>query len=422
MKNNLLLTFITASALLPALPAVAQDESETITTVVVGNKGNVEEIQSTFVENAPKRYRESGLPRFAIVGHDNKFYMGIGMQLNGEASFDFGDEMPSSYNFIPSSIQPKTPGDGGNLRFTAATSNIYLNVVALPGTENRVGLFFKGKFTNANYGFKLAHLYVKYRGLTAGYTNSLFQDVAAIPYTIDAQGPNGTAALTVMTGSWTQKFTDNFSGAIGVEAPTADMGLGGQTRQVTQRIPAIPLYLQYGWGSTSHIRASFMFRPLQYRNLLEAENKSELGWGVQLSGLAEIASPVTFYYAATYGYGIADYLQDTTGLGLDALPNAKDPGKIKLCESMGLTGGLSFQLAKKWESNLSYSHLTNWADKDCAPAGSTYRYGDYATANIMYDLNRFLTFGLEYNYGHVKDINGASYHTNRLQGLLSVTF
>lgn len=425
MKQHLLYCGILATALMPATAAFAQSstsEPETV-TVIVGDKTASDEVEIEFTQNQPQRTRESGLPRFAIVGHDRKFYMGIGAQFNGLAAFDFGDAMPSTTDFIPSSMTRPAPGNGGNLRFSAATSNIYLNVVALPGSKDKVGLFFKMSFNNGDgYGFHLSHFYVTYRGLTAGYTSSLFQDDAAIPYTIDNQGPNGLAANTVVTGSWTQNFTKNFSGAIGVEAPTANMTNGVSARQVTQRIPAFPLYLQYAYGDASHIRASVLLRPLQYRNIVKEENTGKLGWGVQLSGVTEIVAPLTFYYSAVYGKGIANYLQDTEDLSLDATPSLTHPGHMQLTESMGLTAGLGIQFSKKWQANLSYSHLTNWYDKEARPAADTYRYGDYAAANILYDLNRFLTFGLEYDYGHAKDLNGRSFHCNRLQGLLQVTF
>lgn len=427
MKKTLLLVLTGTLAVAAPATVAAQNgnANEEITTVIVGDKGAVEEVISELDYNAPQRTRESGLPRFAIVGHDRKFYMGIGAQFNGVAAFDWGDNMPSTINFIPSSMTPPAPGNGGKLGFSATTSNFYLNVVALPGTENKIGLFFKGTFEGANYGFQLSHFYVKYRGLTAGYTNSLFQDNGAMPYTIDNQGPNGSAATTVMTGSWTQDFGKGFSGAIGVEAPSSNMADNrpGYTRQVTQRIPAIPLYLQYGWdGGNSHIRLSAIARPLQYRNLVQGKNKTPMGWGVQLSGMVKICDPVTFYYDATYGYGIANYLQDDEGMGLDAMASFRKDGKMKLTESMGLTGGLSFQLSRKWQSSIVYSHLSNWTGSDVRPEAGAYRYGDYVAANILYDLNRFLTFGLEYDYGHAKDFGGNGLHTNRLQGLLQVTF
>lgn len=408
-----------------AVAANAQDSAiteERISSVFVGDKEAAVSFEEEMILNMPKEKRASGLPRFAIIGHDRKFYMGIGVQANAIAEFDWGDEMPSAVDFTPSSIVPRTAGNGGNLRFQAASSSIYMNIVALPGSENRVGLFFKGKFSGPNYGFKMSHLYVKYRGLTAGYNNSLFEDSEAMPYTIDSEGPNGSASLSVMTGSWTQNFTDNFSGAIGIESTVADMTNGSYAVQTTQRLPAIPLYLQYGRDKDTHIRFSAIMRPMQYRNLKKQHNENLFGWGIQLSGLTKIAGPVTLYFDATYGYGIGSYLQDDADLGLDATPNYAKAGKMNLVQSLGLTGGLSFDLGKKWESNLTYSHLTNWTKASCRPAGSVYRYGDYVAANVMYDLNKFLTFGIEYDYGHAKDFSGNSVHANRLQGLLSVSF
>ena len=51
-----------------------------------------------------------------------------------------------------------------------------------------------------------------------------------------------------------------------------------------------------------------------------------------------------------------------------------------------------------------------------------YRYGDYVAANLIYSVNRFVSAGIEYDYGHRKDFDGGSLHTNRLQLQLAVTF
>lgn len=193
MKNTTCFALAAAFCMVPTMLAAqetSQDEPEV--TVILGDPNYADDVSIEFKENAPKRKRDAGLPRFAIIGNEQKFYLGIGAQFLGEAVMDFGDEMPSPYSFTPSSITPATPGNGANLRFTALTSSIYLNAVALPGTKNRVGLFFKAKIKNGNdYGFDVSHFYVTYRGFTAGYTSSLFADGAAMPYTIDDEGPNG---------------------------------------------------------------------------------------------------------------------------------------------------------------------------------------------------------------------------------------
>lgn len=424
MKKSLLITLAGSFIAVPSVMVAQTPDDETVVSVIVGDENSAVDVQEEFIDNAPKRKNDNGLPRFAIVGKDNKFYLGLGASFLGEGVVDFGGDMPSPYAFVPSSITPATPGNGASLRFTALTSSFYINAVALPGTKDKVGLFFKAEINDGNdYGFDVSHFYVTYRGFQVGYTSSLFADGAAMPYTIDDQGPNGSANISLFTAGYTHEFTPSFTGAIGIDAPTADITAGDGTATVNQRIPAIPLYLQYGWdGGDSHIRLSGLVRPIQYRDLVAGKNHTPVGWGVQLSGLAKVLPALTLYYDATYGQGISNYLQDNTGLGLDAVPEADHSGKCRLMNSMGLTAGMTINLTSRLSFNAVYSHVTNWAPSGTAPGEEQYRYGDYAAANLIYAVNKIIGVGVEYDYGHRKSFDDASLHSNRLQAQLSVTF
>ncbi len=393
-----------------------------VVEIVNDSDTNPADVEKAFKKNAPSAPNDNGLPRFALVGKNDKFYLGIGGQFLGEGVFDFGDNMPSTLLFTPSSITPRTPGNGGNLGFGWQTSSIYLNFVAMPGTDNQLGVFFKGNFMGTNNNFGCFHFYARYRGLTAGYTNSLFTDGAAEPMTIDFEGPNGYPFLNLFTAYWEQPFTTHFSGAIGVEAPTASLTTGHGTATVNQRVPAIPLYLQYAWdGGNSHLRLSGLVRPMQYRNTVAEKNSTMTGLGVQLSGMAHIAGGLSVNYNAAYGRGIGTYLQDDNGLGLDAVPSTT-AGSLDMVKTMGVTGGLSYNFSSKVSTNLTYSHLTNWLKDTSLAQSEQYRYGDYVAANVIYNVNKFVSAGLEYDYGHRKSFDGTSLHTNRLQLQLAVTF
>lgn len=393
-----------------------------VVSVLNSDTADVSRVERHLKENAPKSTKDNGLPRFAIVGKDHKYYISIGAQFLGEGVFDFGDNLSSSTLFTPSAITPASKGNRSSLGFGWQTSSIYLNVVAMPGTDNQVGLFFKGNFMGNNNSFNCFHFYAKYRGLTVGYTNSIFTDGAAEPMTIDFEGPNGYPFITMFTAYWTQNFTKNFSGAIGIDAPSTSITTGHESEDVKQRIPAIPLYLQYAWdGGNSHLRLSGLIRPMQYRNMAVQDNKVLTGLGVQLSGMAHIYGPLSLSYNAAYGKGISTYLQDDNGLGLDAVPSAT-VGEMNMVKSMGVTGGLNIALSSKVTSNLVYSHLTNWLSDHSVVDGSQYRYGDYVAANVIYNINKFVAAGIEYNYGHRKSFDKSSLHTNRLQMQFSVTF
>ena len=393
-----------------------------VTTPLHNDKANPDDVEKSLKGNAPKSPNDNGLPRFALVGKNNEFYLGIGGQFLGEGVFTWGDAMPSATLFTPSSLTPSTPGNGGNTQFAWQSSSIYLNFVAMPGSDNQIGVFFKGNFMGNNSSFNCFHFYAKYRGLTAGYTNSLFTDGAAEPMTIDFEGPNGYPFITLFTAYWEQNFTKNFSGAVGIDAPSASMTTGNSTAAVNQRIPAIPLYLQYAWNDgAAHVRLSGLIRPLQYRNMTEGANKTEVGGGVQLSGMTKVAGNLSANFNAAYGRGIGTYLQDDNGLGMDAVATS-EAGHMKTVKTFGVTGGLSYAFSSKVSTNLTYSHLVNSLPDNAVVSKDQYRYGDYVAANVIYNINKFVSAGIEYDYGHRKDFNGEGLHANRLQCQLAVTF
>ncbi|MDE6298052.1 MAG: hypothetical protein K2M10_00200, partial [Muribaculaceae bacterium] len=389
MKKTLLLSLVALSAG-TSIPfnAFAQRDNriheKDVVTILGNDTTSASTVESALKKNAPQTPNENGLPRFALVGKDGKFYIGLGAQFLGEAVFDWGDAMPSPTSMTPADIQPRTPGNGSNLRFAWQTSSIYMNVVAMPGNDNQIGVFLKAKFTGANNSFHVSHLYAKYRGLTVGQTNSLFTDGAAEPFTIDSEGPNGYPDLSLFTAYWQQKFTDNFSGAIGIDAPSNSFSYSATTSDINQRIPAIPLYLQYAWnGGDSHLRLSGIVRPMQYRDLVSNKNTVITGGGVQLSGMTSITDKLSVQFNAAYGKGIGNYLQDDNDLGLDAVASS-EPGKLETVTNLGLTGGLTYNFTPNLSSNLVYSHLTNWFADDAVGIGDKYRYGDYVAANLVY--------------------------------------
>lgn len=423
-KTAITLLTALAAAAVPSISSAQHDGrlQKGVTTVVNSDTVDAARVEKHLKANAPSAPNDNGLPRFAIVGKDHKFYIGIGAQFLGEGVYDFGDNLSSATLFTPSALTPSTPGNRSSLKFGWQSSSIYLNVVALPGSADQVGVFFKGNFMGSGNGFNCFHFYARYRGLTAGYTSSVFTDGAAEPMTIDFEGPNAYPYITLFTASWTQKFTDHLSGAIGIEAPTASFTTGDHTAIVNQRTPAVPLYLQYGYNDgNAHIRLSGLVRPMQYRNLDKGSNATLTGLGIQLSGMTPLCGPLTFSYNAAYGRGIGNYLQDDNGLGLDAVATT-DPGRMEMVRSLGVTAGLNYVLTPRLSANLVYSHLTNWMPGSALADGSQYRYGDYVAANLIYSINRFVSAGIEYDYGHRKSFDSASLHANRIQMQFAVTF
>lgn len=393
-----------------------------VVSVVNNDTTDNSHAENAFKSIAPSSTKDNGLPRFAIMGKEHKFYLGIGGQFLGEAVYDIGAEVGSNTNFTPSAFTPALPGNGAGLGFAWQTSSIYLNFVALPLAANKVGLFFKANFKGANNTFHCSHFYAKYRGLTIGYTSSIFTDGEAEPMTIDSEGQNGYPDNTLYNISWVQKFTKHVSGAIGLDAPVTSLLTNAHTAMVKQRVPSIPFYVQYAWDDdASHVRLSGILRPMQYRDAVASRNGSFLGRGVQLSGETHIAGPVSLQLNAAYGHGIGSYIQDDEGVGLDGVPIG-DTGRIGLVRTLGATAGVNIYISPKLSSNIVYSHLTNWLPRNAQVEPDTYRYGDYFAANVIYTINKFVSTGIEYDYGHRQAVDGACLHASRIQAQLAITF
>ena len=135
--------------------------------------------------NAPTEFGSS-VPRFAVIGKDRSFYIGIGGHVKATVGYDFGNPMHNPNEFITSAISTSSRrGDGGLVQFSAQQSSLFLNFVGLPGSDNQIGAFIGANLLGEDYAPALQYAYIKYRGFKAGYDKTLFADPASTPPTVD---------------------------------------------------------------------------------------------------------------------------------------------------------------------------------------------------------------------------------------------
>lgn len=426
-----ILTLAIPGIIMPALaqnhPAAPPRHEITVINPFHNTDTTAVDIYEIFRENAPKNYNIPGAPRFAIEGKDRKFYLGIGGTAKATLSYDWGSPIENGYDFTTSAIpMSQRKGNGGLYQFSAATSSLYLNFVALPGTDNQLGVYFNFNLTgNGNdYGFNLYYAYIKYRGFTVGYDFSLFSDMAAIPPSIDNEGPNALTAIPKGVVDYRHSFGKHWSIGAGIEMPIASATPSSSTYTVNQRVPDIPAYAQYSWNNgKSWVRVSGILRNMLYHDIPAAKNRNCVGWGVKVSGSASLLPWLTAYYQAAYGKGITSYFQDLYEGGLDMTP-AGD-GHLRGVKAWGGYLGLQYTISPKVYATTTYSHLRNYARRyqgGATPWGEQYKYAQYALANVIWNITGQISTGIEYIYGRRVDMNGISRHDNRLQTMLQVTF
>ena len=83
--------------------------------VLFGDINKDQALMETLLLNSPKNINAPGLPRFAIIGKDRKFYLGIGGFAKGTLSYDFGNPIESTFLFTTSSIPMDQQAGNGHL-------------------------------------------------------------------------------------------------------------------------------------------------------------------------------------------------------------------------------------------------------------------------------------------------------------------
>jgi len=385
-------------------------------------------IYDELLANAPSEFG-SHVPRFAVIGKDHTFYFGIGGKVITTASYDFGHPVDDPNMFITSEIPTGIrPGNGGRVQFSAQQTHLCLNFVGLPGTANKFGAFVSMNLLSDNYAPELQYAYVKYRGLKAGYDKTLFADPASTPPSIDYEGVNASSCLGNAILDYSASFgkKKEWSAGVGLEMPLysiTDADVHGAYK-VNQRVPDIPAFIRWSWDEGSGwLRLSAVMRNMLYHNPSSGKNVDKVGYGFQLSGSAQVLPGLTAYYQGLYGKGIASYIQDLAGCGMDMAPSAYNPYILDTVKAWGAYGALQYDFSPSVFASASYSHVRTYA-KGCVPpsADNQYRYAQYAAGNLFWNITPILQTGVEYIYGRRVNYDGTQAHDSRLQAMLSLSF
>ena len=430
MKKSIFILGAMASAATLNMAAQHPNDKPAPVNVLLGEVEDSLKMYETFVENAPADAFVHNAPRFAIVGKDQKFYLGFGGDVKATMNFDWGSPIQNANEFAPYSIpMPGTeaykPGNKGWFGLSAQQTDLFLNFGALPDNPNKVGFYLNATLLGNGYLPQIRSAYVSYRGFEAGYGFSLFTDLAADPTTIDYDGPNSFTVAINAKLDYRHNFGKHFGLGIGAELPMASYTNAEHTSTVTQRIPDIPAYVQWNFGNNNRIRLSAILRNMQYRDEASQQTKNLAGWGVQLTGNFNICDKLIGYYQAAYGKGMSSYFEDLTGNGLDMVPNPVNNGQLETVKAWGAYLGLQYNFSSKAYCNVLYSQVRNYApnyNDGATPWTDQYKYGQYILGNFFYNINDLFTWGIEYIYGRRVNMDGLQAHDNRIQTMLQVSF
>jgi hypothetical protein len=252
--------------------------------------------------------------------------------------------------------------------------------------------------------FQVYKVYGQWGWLKAGLDYTLWINQAAIPSTLDFEGPNAApenrftqASLKIPLRPGAEKRQLFFT--IGAEDAGAEMTLPAGVTPVDQ-FPAFIGKFSYepDWA---HMELTGLYRRLKAEGV--GYDQSVDGWGVAFSGSVDTWGNDNFIWGLEYGDALGAYIQDTSGLGLDAAPVSATNTTLRAISAFGAWGAYQHWWSKSLRSSATYGFVRLDSDFDLwpKPAGTgTYKQTQYASMNLVWSPWPPFDVGLEYMFGH----------------------
>jgi hypothetical protein len=174
---------------------------------------------------------------------------------------------------------------------------------------------------------------------------------------------------------------------------------------------AIRLRQEFDGG---HFQVAALFRSIgAFVTTTPQKTDSVFGWGINTSlGLKTFGSD-NLIFAVAAGHGISRYLQDTSGLGIDAEPASGTQAHLVATPAVGVEASYQHYWFKRLRSSAIYSYAA--VNNTDLAAAATYNHGTYTGANLIWNPAGSLNVGAEFLYGWTMQQNGLSANAPRIQ-------
>lgn len=339
-----------------------------------------------------------------------------------DAIRDFGNAGNPNW-FVPASIPVETdPASSESSRFAlhAKATRMSLEFRRPLATSDRLRIYYENDFfgdsSSPGMSFRVRHYYGQAWNILAGQTFSAFMNIDSWPDTVDYEVTNALANKRQPQLRYTQPLSRQGerrqSVFFSLEQPGSEVdvkaaGLPADTKTL-QRMPDYVVGYRFEKKGL-HVQLSALGRSIGIESPAGGD-RSVFGWGLNLSGSAEILDRDKLSFQLLYGEGVARYLNDLGGQNLDAGLDAS--GNLEAIPVFGPVLGYTHNWSGMWRSTASYGYIK--VDPVASLAASAIRTTLYASLNLIFQPTKAFRLGLEYLYGRRENQGGATGDASRL--------
>jgi hypothetical protein len=161
-----------------------------------------------------------------------------------------------------------------------------------------------------------------------------------------------------------------------------------------------------------HVQIAALFRSIA-ANLPDGRSDSVFGWGINISTAFKTFGSDNMILAAAGGHGVSRYIQDTSGLGIDAEPASAASPHLEATPAAGVEAAYQHYWRKNLRSSVVYSYAS--VNNTDLTALTTYNHSTYTGTNLIWNPFGSLNVGAEFLYGWTMAQNGQSANAPRIQ-------
>ena len=348
------------------------------------------------------------------------------IKFNAKPRVDMTSDSQNSGNldrFVTAQIPVQgQAGYGGSEQFNVNSRASQLSVdVRAPEVEGNFRLYYQNDFFGSGSGmsYRLQQLYGQYMNVTAGFTYSVFEDPDAWPDTVDYEGPNAVIWARRSLVKYSLPLNDAWQMNFGIEAPSSETDANSTTSSINQNNSAPDGTMNFRWENAKwgHVQASAVVRDIGSRGP-GVGNQSVFGYGVNLCSSINVFDGDSFQEQLIYGQGIFRYFNDDFMNNDAAYDNA---GNLTALPVFGAMGAYTHKWNDEFRSTASFGYVH--IDNESSQGPDAYNQTYYSSMNVIWQMKKHLSVGLEGLYGRKEVQSGAWGDVFRIQmGLMYSLF
>jgi len=316
--------------------------------------------------------------------------------------------------YIPGTIP--VGGDGESTDFDLGAKESRINFKSSHVLENgdKLGTFIEMDFLlppggderiSNSYQPRLRHAFLTYNDWLFGQTWSTFQDVGALPESVDFLAASEgivferQSMIRYTNGPW-QVALEN------PESTITPFGGGGRIVSDDNSMPDVVAKYTHkaDWG---HVAVAGLFRTLEYDAV--SNNESESSFGVSLTGKFNVGDRDDFRFNVASGAGMGRYVGLNTANGAVIT----DDGSLAAIDSTAIAVAYRHHWTDKIRSNFILSKIDIDNEIDYTGLGVT-KSSQSAQVNLLFSPVNKITLGLGLLHGKRELETGTDGELNRL--------